>query len=265
MRIPLILTCVLTLASAAPLHAQLGTNLVACYPLDEASGDAIDIVGGLTGVETAGTIASAVGIIGTARDFEADDTEHFQVAHHANLNMGSGDWSISVWVRPEATTNARLFGKTDDASPFTGWSIARVTGTGAMQAQVSDGTSVTVTGAVVAGGAYSHVAVTRTGADILIYVNGTPSATLTGRAGSLDNVQDMLIGAFNATTPTQHWDGRLDELMIWKGRLLSGANVTALYNGGAGLSCATVAADTASGFQNILGIGTGFKFFFGGL
>src|SRR5688572_575838 len=71
------------------------------WPLDEASGNAIDSVGANDGTETSGTIGSASGVFGNARDFEAGDTEWFAVADHADISMGNIDFCIVFWAKPE--------------------------------------------------------------------------------------------------------------------------------------------------------------------
>jgi hypothetical protein len=76
--------------------AAKAASVVAAYALDEASGNAVEQVNGYDATETGGTIASAAGKLGNARDFEAVDTEWFQRADNADLSVGNIDFMARV-------------------------------------------------------------------------------------------------------------------------------------------------------------------------
>ena len=80
-----------------------GAGPVAYWDMDDASGNALDNVGSNDLTETSGTIASAVGKVGNARDLERGDTEHFEWADAA-ANSITGDLSIVGWINPETAT-----------------------------------------------------------------------------------------------------------------------------------------------------------------
>jgi len=228
--------------------SPLSLNLSAYWPCDEASGNLLDVHAGHDGTESGGTVDAAAGTVSGARDFEEGDAEYFLVADHADFDVGSGDWSMAAWVRPESSGDSYIISKQLPASPFTGFAVYRDSGNN-IRAQTSDGTSNlnTATGASVqiANNTWAHVVVTRVGTDITIYVNGTASAKL-GRVGSLDNSEPLYVGAcFRTSGGVQtYWDGLIDELAFWK-RALTQADVNLLYNGGAGLAYGDVATEGA--------------------
>jgi hypothetical protein len=215
-------------------------NLISYWKLDEASGNALDAHGANALTETSGTIASAAGKIGNARDFEATgDTEYFEIADNADLSTGDVDFAFQCWINAESVgANRRIAGKWGSAGNLE-W-LLLVTSSDLVRFQVSnDGTaSVSVEasthGAIVAATWY-HVACWHDSVNnqIGVAVNaGTPNTTAHS-TGVFDSATAFTLGAANAT---QHWDGLLDEAAFWKGRILTSQERTDLYNGGAGLA-----------------------------
>lgn len=68
------------------------------------------------------------------------------------------------------------------------------------------------------------------------YFDGTAKGTFTGStATAASNPSNSAKMGRNASSAIEYWDGLLDEYSIWS-RVLSPDEITALYNGGAGLS-----------------------------
>jgi hypothetical protein len=128
----------------------------------------------------------------------------------------SGSYSWSFWYNPDAGPSRACFDNAD-ASVYFGWD----TGTSNFGIGINSGSPIEYTGTQIAvAGVYHFVVFTCDGATFKVYVNG---------------VLDITAPEFPANTAgaVQMYNGRFDEI----GRFsmpLSPAQITALYNAGAG-------------------------------
>jgi len=83
------------------------------WNLNEASGDAIDLSSNgydLTDTNTVG--ASEDGLMGKARDFEADNSEYFQIANASSPNLDiAGNSTFFAFVKPESLSESSVVSK----------------------------------------------------------------------------------------------------------------------------------------------------------
>ena len=87
---------------------------------------------------------------------------------------------------------------------------------------------------------WHHVVITYNGSEaneVNMYINGNATPEYTGQgAATIDNEASPLwIGTMNAAY-AQDFIGQIDEIGIWKGRVLTTDEIAELYNGGDGLS-----------------------------
>jgi hypothetical protein len=240
-------------------------NLMAWYPLDEASGNALDAHNAHHMTETGGTIAAATGPGGVngARDFELDDTEYFEVADHADLSMGDIDFSLAAWVRLEGPQNPRgsLICKTALVVPeyafeyellFDGYN-----NTGKFVFRIASANNFVNFADVhsddfgVAAGATWYFVVARhdaTANTIDIGVNaGTPTSEAYS-AGCWDSNSPFSIGG--GVESVGPLDGLMAQAGVWKKKLTSD-EITWLYNSGAGRTYAAIVAEGAVAGQPV--------------
>ena len=81
---------------------SLLTNLISYWKLDEASGDALDAHGANPLTQT-GSVGTAAGKVGTARDFSALTGAYFSHADNVDLSTGDIDFTIACWVQAGVT------------------------------------------------------------------------------------------------------------------------------------------------------------------
>lgn len=77
---------------------SLTDQLVACWNLDESSGNAIDSVGGFT-LTNNNSVAYSPGVIRNGADFGASNTNK-SLSSTATLGIGNGPCSLMIWVKP---------------------------------------------------------------------------------------------------------------------------------------------------------------------
>ena len=211
-------------------------DLVAYWPLDEASGNALDSHGDNHLTDT-NTVTSASGKVNTARSFAADSSQYFTRTSGSDLSTGDIDFTISVWFKlgiggtpfKEIISKWTLLDTPQrefELGIFSGtlsWYVRNALG----NFQLSISSSLTT-------GVWYHVvcwhdsvnnqmgATLNNGAPVTTDIPSGPTANPTG-SFTIGGLQSALF-----------WDGQIDEAGFWK-RLLLPAERTELYNDGNGL------------------------------
>ncbi|MEX2143233.1 MAG: LamG-like jellyroll fold domain-containing protein [Anaerolineales bacterium] len=234
-------------ASAAgnlsPFNSQ---GLAAYWPMDEASGAALDSNGANFLNEKDGSLGSAAGIVNTGRDFELNDTEYFSRGDLPDLSTGDIDFTWSLWVKPESIgPNMWLVQKADTPTTAADYEyllfvVANAgnaprfrVGNGSAYANVTANTSLTA-------GSWYHIVAWHDSVndEIGISVNGGAPVTQAYSSGGQDTSGNLVVGAsLINNTPGNYFDGVIDEVGFWK-RVLSPQEIAALYNIGNGLAYA---------------------------
>ena len=231
----------------ATIQGDLGTNLTSVW-LTDSSGLTTDLVTA-TGNDLTNTgVALTTGVQGDAGDWEGGDTTDqlaISDASQTGLDFGASDFSIAVWVKLEsAPTNGNkmsiitkssgdagyVFQYRNDSSVF---NLQFLTGNG------SNFDSTTITQTLTTGTDY-HLAVTKSSTTVTMYVDGSSIGTGTGASSITEPTGDFLIGQSDISGGP--YDGIQNQVCIWNGTALSGANVTTLYNSGSGIEYAAPAA-----------------------
>lgn len=228
---------------------SLLTNLVSYWKMDEASGNALDAHGTnpLTDTNTVGTGA---GKIGTARDFELDFREQFVRASNSDFVTGDVDFAFQAWINVEVLFGFPTVLSKDDNSANREYGFYINASTGKVYFYVfgpaGQFSQVEGSGTIVAGTWYHlvgwHDAVNNV---IGIAVNAGAAVTAAHSVGVRSGTADFVIGD-RQDEGGQTFDGRIDEVGYWKGRILTAQERTDLYAGGAGLSYSSLGGAAAT-------------------
>jgi hypothetical protein len=230
----------LLLGVAFPAYGALTDNLESYWTMDEGSGNAADSVGGRTMTDN-NTVANAAGKVNSARDLESGSSEYFS---HAGWTWYAA-YSIQMWVKPESMTSADnyvgLFCRGDAASMAS--LLLKSNGKLAYYADIGsyDGTGATT----LTNGNWFHIVVTYSaGTGIIVYVNDAVDVDTADSGAPSTTARQTQIG-FDHQVGTRLFDGVVDEVGVWS-RVLSAAEVTELYNAGAGVDLFPDPATTAT-------------------
>lgn len=219
--------------------------MVAAYHLDEASGDATDSAGSNTLTDNA-TVGAASGKLSGARDFEAGNSEYFNRADNAALSFGDEALTIALWAQLESTGGVRML-LNKGATGAAEYGIYYGTGVNRFRWFVRGGTTTTDLAAntfgAVSTGVWYPIIVWHdpTANEIGIDVNGSADTTAHS-AGINDGSGDFRLGA--ETGPASFWDGLLDEVVIWRGVVLTSGERSEYRNGGTGIAYPFTSQDT---------------------
>lgn len=232
--------------STAP---TLLTNLLSYWKMNEASGDAIDSHAAITDntLTDHGGVGSGTGILGNGRDFESTNSQYFSHTDNAALSMGDIDFTIQAWIKlesgPASGQSAGIVGKFQTANYDYVLYVYNDAGTLQLYFTVRNS----------GGGALVDVLASNFGAPALntpyllhawhdsvndligIAVNAGAANTTLTTGGVNDTTDEFTVGAYDVGVNNYYFDGIIDEVAIWKGRVLLPGDRTQLYNGGAGL------------------------------
>ncbi len=226
---------------------QPPSDMVAWWPLDETQGPtANDIGGSFNNVGTwTSSPGTATGKVAGALRFNGSN--YVQVSPQTELDFGTGDFSIDVWVQTVGSTSTRTLvdKRTGTSSSQTGYALYLYNGKpGLLLADSGSSTSYNSTAtstAFVADGTWHHIAVTVDRdytSGLNIYVDGTSTATFnpTAHMGNLTNNAPLVFGGKNLITPSFTFVGRLDELELFN-RAITLTEIQDIYNAGSAGKC----------------------------
>lgn len=173
------------------------------------------------------------GKFGSNLDFDGS-TEYITVA---SPSLPTSDYTYSAWVNLDANSDETIFEAFNAAGSADEFSLGVTTSGAAGRIEVTnnDGSSFRSTNSI-STGSWSHVAATRQGSLITIYINGSPDPTTNTDGTSLDFGSCSLVlgadvdnAASNCTSSVGNYtDGRMDELRIYN-RALTPAEIQKLY------------------------------------
>jgi len=220
---------------ASPVHrltvlaprSSLLNGLVAYWPLDEASGSRFDLVGGNTLADN-NTVTQTPGKVGNAAQFTAANSEYLDIADNAALSMGDIDFEIGIGVLLDAKVALRfaLSKRLSAGSGTPEYQIWYDNSADRLVFSVVNGTTLVSATANNFGSpgtaTWHHVHAWHDSAgDVIgISVNNGAANTTAHSAGVFDGTGNFHLGR-NWNGGTLYWDGALDDVKIWKGRILT--------------------------------------------
>lgn len=213
-------------------------NLESYYKLNEITGALLDSHG--VRDSTSGSLSGcygAVGIEGDAIDLERNNSNY--AGFGTWTGFGSGNISISAWFKIESFSGSAMRiicfphddGTTDTPALYfgihsTGNLISAGCGGSPYDGYVFTSSAPTLT-------TWYHILVVRSTKTTTLYLNGVLIGTATS-TGTVSTNPLFYIGRYNANYG-QYFDGIVDEVSIWTGRILTNKDAIGLYNGGEGL------------------------------
>lgn len=152
-------------------------------------------------------------------------SQYITVADSSSLDLGTGDFTAAIWVKPSVNnTTLRPFGKDSNsgAGSYTGWFIQRSNTNKVLVATRNyDGASgpqnyLTGTVDVNIASGWTRILFTRINNVLYLYINGKPDGSLSeASATNLDNTSTLKVGAMDDVPTTSEWNGDLFKPQVW--------------------------------------------------
>lgn len=216
------------------------TEPIAYYKLDESSGNPVDSKNSYD-LTNNGTTPYATGLISNCADFgTSNSTKSLSRTGNPATTVNGGNFTISYWgkvvsgatyqckVEIQCTTNGAWFRAyvgldAQNNRWLAGWHGGN---------QIASGQTFSTS-------TWYHVVITNNGGTLEMFGNGVSKGTTAVHyGGSLSATDNFSIGNTNAIG---YGDGYIDEVGVWDS-VLSGTEITDLYNGGAGVTYPTASA-----------------------
>ncbi|MBM3187105.1 MAG: hypothetical protein FJZ90_00095 [Chloroflexi bacterium] len=235
---------------SGPMGGGLLNNLIAYWPGNEPNGDLLDAhINGLHLTDT-NTVTSAAGIVyPTARFYQQVNGEYHRRVDEPLLSTGDVDFTLAVWlyrtfrasvvdwgVIGKYTSSAREYVISwEDVTERMQFSVSRDGGVGTVTGIQATTFGVVPLDTWIFVIAWHDAVLDR----IYIQVNNGTADWASHANGVFDGTAQFEIGRFFSMAETT-WNGRIGPSAFWKSApggsgVLTAAQRTALWNGGAGL------------------------------
>lgn len=220
--------------------AIIADGPTAYWRLGESSGStASSATGNYSGTYTGGVTLGQQGIVtGNNSAYFNGSSSYVGITNNTNLNPNTSSFSISLWIKPQATPFQRFIWKNNGtAPPFDGYYMATYVSQSKLYIYGGFGDaaqSVELSGLGVFN-AWNHVVLVRdkSSGKVKLYLNGVIALEKADPTGNIDFTGDLAIGGRPGISQ-EMFTGNIDEVAIFQ-KALTAESVTLQYNIGANI------------------------------
>lgn len=217
--------------STTPLTAISGTSLLTCqsnrFIDNSANNFTITRNGDVRVTKEAPflpTAAYSTSVIGGSAYFDGAG-DHLTTGSNQAFEFGTGDWTIEFWINSTQTSRADPIGWNYSFNNA-GWAgmILNVSASGQMSWYEQTSQRINATSTGWNNGSWNHIAVTRSGNSVRMFLNGTQQGSTYTTSASYGSSAGMIIG--NITDGSGPLNGYISNLRIVKGTAVYTSNFT---------------------------------------
>ena len=159
--------------------------------------------------------------------------EYIDVQDSESLDFGTSDFTLECWLKTTDQGFVRILDKRNSSSGYT----LNLNTSEVVHLELNDGSGNTgfASSTAVNDGNWHHIAVSvNRSSNALFYIDGSLDATqnISAKNGSLDSTSNLIIGADAPNGDSLFLNGSIDEIKIYKGKVLSASEVLKNYNNG---------------------------------
>lgn len=209
--------------------ADLNTDLLSYYTFNATSGsNLIDDVASKNNGTTVGSPTWDIGLIGNSLNFDGA-TESVDFGYPSDFLMPTP--SFSFWFNSTDSSAGQIMWR----SRFNGWNIQLDSGTVRSEIDSVDlGASVTTSGSGFDDGTWHNYVLITNATHLQVYIDDVSIGVAAFEGGMEYSADQVAIGR-DGSVGSGFYGGNVDELGVWN-RTLTKAEITALYNGGVGIT-----------------------------
>ena len=187
-----------------------------------------------------GTLVNGVGYSGDnfgSLSFDGVD-DYVQLSNTSNLRPGTGDFTIEAWIYKTGATggnaagNAVIYGTLwSGPSPSGGWILYTTESSGTKVALgIWNSNIVTSTSSLLTNQWY-HIAVSRIGTTVSLYINNVLEATATSSANANNSAYPIYVGLYyDPYGFAGYFNGRIPVVRFYNGKGLTASEIQQNYN-----------------------------------
>jgi hypothetical protein len=211
-------------------------SLVGYWPFDGTGSDASGFGRDMTLTSGAGY---TTGLLGQALDLHNNDASARRPVDDAVYDFGASDFTVQVWVNFRDTSREQTLVEKFSDTNGPGWTLTK-SPDNSFEFYAAPSADLTSGIQTIATGVWHHLLVRRSGTNFKMFFDGKSIATQRNSTPITDTTYPLLVGKRNETDGRPFdVDGRIDEVAIWS-QALSNAQISSLYNNGAGSTAASV-------------------------
>lgn len=208
----------------------LGTDLQLFYPLSANTNESWNGDNATNSGISFGTFGGVI-----SADFTAPDYAYAANSVY-NFSFGTGDFTFSVWVNPDTINYGTTAQGTILGTDYPNYELAIYQSR--VQCYIGGPSNfIVTTGAAVSTGSWQHIIIRRSGTTVEILVNNVAQTSTLGGSPGTANMTGSGTPQFQmgqrVSSSNNHYDGKMSDVALWS-RALSAAEVTEIYNAGAG-------------------------------
>lgn len=222
---------------SSSVSSDLATSMIACWPLDEASGTREDDFGvfDLTDNNTVTGTTGPVGL-GNASSFALANSEYLSRADNVALRTGDFSTTFVAWANLTSNPGILAVLSKDNNTAGSGYLLSHNSANSTFRFLVkgaSDSKEVSATGTYAPGSGWHFIVCgyDKPNARIFISVDDNADATLAFTGAPVSGTEEFRIG--DRVSPSSFWNGGIAGVALWS-RLLTATERTALYASGNG-------------------------------
>jgi hypothetical protein len=227
----------------------LQTNLSAFFELSSDGSDSTGNVTNLTNNGSATFVSDTIGGVSVnVANLVAASSQYFSHANDSHLIVGGGDFSINIWHKATTLPSNALINCETTSFPQNGFKLGNRFTTGNIWYGTiligGSGSSYRADGAAASTGVWTMITMVynkATGVNAISVNGGSFANAGSNTGGTSPSSETAVFQIGKDANAAAYADGRICRVGIWQGRALGSSDVTALYNGGAGLSYAAMA------------------------
>lgn len=170
---------------------------------------------------------------GTSLVFDGTD-DYVTVPHASSLNP-SGDFTLSVWVKPTNTSASQGAIRKMENSFNVGYRLALRSGGDIWcdigTANSSSGINFSM-GATYSAGIWQHIACVRSGTTAILYKDGVQIARVSTSGAAINTATPLIMGSNTPAGTSEFFIGKMDEARVFE-KALTASEIGKLYAAGA--------------------------------
>ena len=188
-----------------------------------------DTVGSNNGTLTNGPTFSSDN--GGSIVFDGSDHEYVLAAANPDLNWGTGDFTVEMWVNVSSSSTYGMLISTEVNAQETEENTFVINTNSSLQLSVTTYSTVLISASsatAISANTWTHIVVTRQGTTLTLYIDKSSAATGTSSVNYVAG--GYTIGALPRSPSNTNFTGKVSNVRVYKGKALTLAEIEQNYN-----------------------------------